>query len=207
MIKVKICGLTNLEDALKAVECGADALGFNFYAPSPRFVSPGRVAAIVRELPPEVCRVGVFVNEAREVIEAAISECGTGTGLGLTAVQFHGDEDAAYCRNWPLKVIKAVRVDRPEALRAIGDFPADLFLLDSWSAGFGGSGTSFRWEWLSGSVSGRTILAGGLNVDNVRRAVHELKPFAVDVCSGVESAPGIKDHVKMRDFVAAAKAS
>lgn len=207
MIKVKICGLTNLKDALKAVECGADALGFNFYPPSPRCVAPARAAAIMRALPPEVCRVGVFVNEARKAIEAVISECRAGTGSGLTAVQFHGDEDAAYCRSWPLKVIKAVRVDRPEALRTIGDFPADLFLLDSWSAGFGGSGTSFRWEWLSGSVSERTILAGGLDVDNVRRAVHDLKPFGVDVCSGVESAPGIKDHVKMRDFIAAAKAS
>lgn len=205
MIKVKICGLTNLKDALKAVECGADALGFNFYRPSPRFVPPARVAAIVRELPPEVCRVGVFVNEARQVIEGVIGECQAGTGTGLTAVQFHGDEDAAYCRNWPLKVIKAVRVGRPEALRTIDDFPADLFLLDSWTAGFGGSGASFRWDWLSGSISDRTILAGGLDLDNVRRAVRDLNPFAVDVCSGVESAPGIKDHVKMRDFVAAAK--
>lgn len=207
MVKVKICGLTNLTDAVKAVEAGADALGFNFYPPSPRFLSADRVAGILRELPRDICKVGVFVNEARATIESVIRECDTANGLGLTAVQFHGDEEPGFCRNWPLKVIKALRVTGPHALRAIDDFPADFFLLDSWSKGFGGSGRAFQWDWLAGLISGRTILAGGLDLGNIERAVHELRPFAVDVCSGVEAAPGIKDHVKMRDFVAAAKGS
>jgi len=199
MVKVKICGLTNLRDALKAVEYGADALGFNFYSPSPRFMSAARTEAIVRELPPDLCKVGVFVNEVRGTIESAIS------GAGLTAIQFHGDEDPASCRGWSLKVIKALRIRDPEALDAIDDFPADFFLLDSWSPGFGGSGTSFSWEWLAGRMSKRTILAGGLDLENVHQAVRDVKPFGVDVCSGVEREPGVKDHAKMRDFIAAAK--
>jgi phosphoribosylanthranilate isomerase len=206
MAKVKICGLTNLRDALQAVAYGVDALGFNFYPPSPRFISTAAAAAIIRELPPDVCKVGVFVNEPKPSIESVIRECKTGD-LGLTALQFHGDEEPAYCRNWSLKVIKALRVKGPETLRAVDDFPADLFLLDSWSSGFGGSGTSFRWEWLTGFNSSRMVLAGGLDLENIRQAVRDLKPFAVDVCSGVESAPGIKDYAKMRDFVAAVKNS
>lgn len=205
MTKVKICGLTNLRDALKAVEYGADALGFNFYPPSPRFVSPTDVARIIRELPLDLCRVGVFVNEPRPAIQAVIGECQAEGSAGLTAVQLHGDEAPADCLNWPLKVIKALRVNCPEVLHAVNHFPADLFLLDSWSAGFGGSGNSFRWEWLSGFVANRTILAGGLDIENVQRVVRELSPFAVDVCSGVESVPGTKDHAKMRDFIAVVK--
>jgi len=207
MVKVKICGLTNFKDALKAVEYGADALGFNFYPPSPRFVSADVVSAILRELPPNVCKVGVFVNESRASIQAVIRQCGSEDCLGLTALQLHGDESPAFCCDWPLKVIKALRVKSPETLRAIEDFPADFFLLDSWSTGFGGSGTVFQWEWLAGLMSSRTILAGGLDLGNIHRAVRDLRPFAVDVCSGVESTPGIKDHTKMRDFVAAVKGS
>ena len=107
MVKVKICGLTNLGDALKAVEYGADALGFNFYPPSPRCVSVAKAVAIIHELPTHVCKVGVFVNEARESVESVIRGCETDEGKGLTAVQFHGDEDSEYCAGWSLKVIKA----------------------------------------------------------------------------------------------------
>lgn len=207
MVKVKICGLTNLTDALRAVEYGADALGFNFYPPSPRFISAAKVELIIRELPLAVCKVGVFVNETRETIESVIRRCKTDKSSGLTAVQFHGDEDPAYCAGWSLKVIKALRVKDPDALGAINDYPVDFLLLDSWSMEFGGSGTSFRWEWLKGRMSNRAILAGGLDLGNIVEAVQALRPFAVDVCSGVEGAPGIKDHAKMRDFIAAAKGS
>lgn len=205
MVKVKICGLTTLQDALKAVEYGADALGFNFYPPSPRCMSVAETESILRELPPHVCKVGVFVNEPRQKIESVIRGCQTDACDGLTAVQFHGDEDPNYCVGWPLKVIKALRVRDREALETVSDYPADYFLLDSYSRGFGGSGTPFSWEWLVGHMSNRMILAGGLDLGNVHRAVQELAPFAVDVCSGVETTPGVKDHVKMRDFIAAAK--
>ena len=205
MVKVKICGLTNLCDALKAVEYGADALGFNFYPPSSRCMSAVQAEAIIHELPPEVCKVGVFVNEPRKTIKSVISQCKTDRSGGLTAVQFHGDEDPDYCAGWPLKVIKALRVRDPVALDTVKAYPVDYFLLDSWSAGFGGSGTPFSWEWLIGRMSDRMVLAGGLDLGNIHQAVRELAPFAVDVCSGVEREPGVKDHMKMRDFIAAAK--
>lgn len=207
MVKVKICGLTNLRDALKAVEYGADALGFNFYPSSPRCMSVANTVAIVDQLPTHVCKVGVFVNEPRKTIESVIKGCKTDRSSGLTAVQFHGDEDPDYCAGWSLKVIKALRIKDSEVLEAVDNYPADLFLLDSWSTRFGGSGTSFNWQWLAGRMSNRVILAGGLDVGNIHQAVRELAPFAVDVCSGVESAPGVKDHVKMRDFIAVAKGS
>ena len=137
MVKVKICGLTELRDALKAVEYGADALGFNFYPPSPRCMSAIKAEAIIHELPPEVCKVGVFVNEPRKTIESVIRRCKTDRSDGLTAVQFHGDEDPDYCTGWSLKVIKALRVREPDALEAVVAYPADYLLLDSWSADLG----------------------------------------------------------------------
>ena len=207
MVKVKICGVTTAEDALKAVEYGADALGFNFYPPSPRYILPENAAAILREVPPDICTAGLFVNESRQHVTSVLRTCRSGESPGLTAVQFHGDEDRGFCARWPLKVIKAFRVRDEETLRKIGEFPADYYLLDSWSRElFGGSGSAFTWTWLREPMARPVILAGGLYVDNVSEAVRAVRPFGVDVCTGVEAVPGRKDHRRMKDFIAAAKA-
>ena len=206
MVKVKICGVTNAADALRAVEYGADALGFNFYPPSPRYILPEDAALILREVPAGICTAGLFVNESREHVKSVLRACRSRGGAGLTAVQFHGDEEPDYCARWPLKVIKAFRVRGAETLREIGDYPVDYYLLDSWSSGFGGSGSTFTWEWLNVPMARPVILAGGLDIDNVSAAVRELKPFGVDVCTGVEAAPGRKDPQRMKDFIAAARA-
>jgi len=208
MVKVKVCGITNIEDALKAVECGADALGFNFYPPSPRYLSPDQAQTILAKLPPQVCRVAVFVNEPRERVKEILSQLHWRDGNeAMSAVQFHGDENDEYCRGWGLKVIKAIRVRGAESLLGLNAFPADLFLLDSWSEGYGGSGAKFRWSWIEDLDPGRLILSGGLDLDNIQQAVTQIRPFGVDVCSGVEAKPGIKDHGKLKAFIDAAKAS
>ncbi len=208
MVKVKVCGITNIEDALKAVECGADALGFNFYPPSPRYLSPDQAQTILAKLPPQVCRVAVFVNEPRERVKEILSQLHWRDGNeAMSAVQFHGDENDEYCRGWGLKVIKAIRVRGAESLLGLNAFPADLFLLDSWSEGYGGSGAKFRWSWIEDLDPGRLILSGGLDLDNIQQAVTQIRPFGVDVCSGVEAKPGIKDHGKLKEFIDAAKAS
>ena len=206
MVKVKICGVTNAEDALMAVEYGADALGFNFYPPSPRYIQPEKAAAILRELPPGICTAGLFVNESRQHVASVLRSCRSPESSGLTAVQFHGDEDPRFCTHWPLKVIKAFRVRDRETLGQIGEYPVDYYLLDSWSRGFGGSGSPFTWTWLRAPMARPVILAGGLDVENVSEAVQVVKPFGVDVCTGVEAVPGRKDHQRMKDFIAAAKA-
>jgi phosphoribosylanthranilate isomerase len=120
-------------------------------------------------------------------------------------LQFHGEEDARYCRDWTMKIIKAFRLRDRDALLGLRDFPADYYLLDSWSEGYGGSGTAFPWHWLDGLESGKLILSGGLRVENVSAAIRQIRPYGVDVCSGVEARPGIKDHAKLKDFIAAAK--
>lgn len=206
MVKVKVCGITNLADAEKALEYGADALGFNFYPPSPRFLTPERASAIVHQLPAGACNVALFVNETTERVRQVLASGAPADGLsGYKFVQFHGEESGEDCRGWGLPVIKAFRLKDKQSLDEIHNFPADYYLLDSWSAGYGGSGASFPWEWLEGFDTGKIILSGGLNLDNVADAVRRLHPFAVDVCSGVEARPGIKDHEKIKDFIRAAK--
>ena len=205
MVKVKICGLTNIRDALKAVEHGADALGFNFYKPSSRFVSTVTVRSIISEIPRDVCKVGVFVNESREMVSTKIDQCKTGKGDGLTAIQFHGDENPQYCLGWPLKIVEAFRVTGPETLQSINEFEVDYCLFDSWSTGFGGSGIAFNWEWLAGKPVLKMVLSGGLNIENICWAIQSIRPFAIDICSGVEESPGVKDSTKMKEIIAIAK--
>ncbi len=208
MVNVKVCGITNIEDALKAVEYGADTLGFNFYPPSPRYLFPDQAQTILAKLPPQVCRVAVFVNEAREKVTDILNQLHLLDGdQALSGVQFHGDEDGEYCRGWGLKVIKAIRVRGPESLLGLYDFPADLFLLDSWSEGYGGSGAQFRWSWIEDLDPSRLILSGGLDLNNIQQAVTQIRPFGIDVCSGVEAKPGIKDYGKLKEFIDAAKGS
>ena len=208
MVKVKVCGITNVEDALKAVEFGADALGFNFYPPSPRYLSTEQARAILAKIPAHVGGVAVFVNEPREKVKELLNQIRLPDGgRTLSGVQFHGDEDGEYCRGWELKVIKAIRVRGPVSLASIGGFPVDYFLMDSWSEGYGGSGSPFLWSWIENLDSRRLILSGGLDLGNIQQAVTQIRPFGVDVCSGVEAKPGVKDHGKLKEFIDAAKAS
>jgi phosphoribosylanthranilate isomerase len=208
MAKVKVCGITNLADAEKALEFGADALGFNFYPPSPRWIMPEAARAILQRLPEQSCNVAVFVNESQEKVREIIARGKLADGhQAYGALQFHGEESEAYCRGWPMKVIKAFRVREKESLEGMEQFPADFYLLDSWSAGYGGSGASFRWEWLDGLPTEKLILSGGLGIENVAQAIRRIRPYGVDVCSGVEARPGVKDHVKLKEFILAAKAT
>jgi phosphoribosylanthranilate isomerase len=206
-VQIKVCGVGSLADAEKALELGADMLGFNFYAPSPRYIEPESAHAILRELPSDGAYVALFVNAPRPTIEDVLAR-NTGLPKGSATfgwLQFHGDEDADFCRDWRAKVIKAVRMKTRDSLAVMESFPADLFLLDSWSSGYGGSGRAFPWEWLEGKNASKLMLSGGLNVDNVAEAVRRVRPFAVDVCSGVESRPGKKDYGKLKEFILAAK--
>jgi phosphoribosylanthranilate isomerase len=199
--RVKICGLTRLEDAQYAVELGAAALGFNFYPPSPRYIEPAAARAIVKRLPPFVTAVGVFANEtdAGHVISLARE-------AGVTTVQVHGPRFPALpelLSVFTLVVAVAVRQDFKPA--ELGKIEASAYLLDAYDPDrLGGTGKTFAWNAARDAKQyGPIILAGGLTPENVARAVREVRPFAVDVASGVESAPGIKDPAKLRAFFAA----
>ena len=197
MTRVKICGITELEDARDAALLGANAIGLNFYPNSPRYIEPSRAAKIIEKLPPFVTVVGVFWNhpDPQNLEDFAVS-------VGLHAVQLHGNETPDYCSMMQrVKVIKTFRVDsnfRVDTLRGYGN---GTFLLDGCAPG---TGRSFDWELAFGANAfGSIIIAGGLTTDNVSNVVSTLHPFAVDVASGVESKPGKKDYDKMRRFIEA----
>jgi phosphoribosylanthranilate isomerase len=205
-VKIKVCGITSLKDAEKALELGADMLGFNFYPPSRRAIAPDKAREILERLPADSFNVALFVNESREQVQNVIASGKLALGRqAYRGLQFHGEEGAEYCRGWSLKVIKAFRLKEKDGIVGINDFPADFYLLDSWSAGYGGSGETFPWEWVEECDATKLILSGGLRVENVGAAIRRVRPFAVDVCSGVESRPGVKDHGKLKDFIDAAK--
>ena len=201
-VKVKICGITNVEDAQAAIAAGADLLGFVFCEESPRHVTVEQAAAIARIVPPFVVRVGLFVNAPEELVSQAMSAC------GLQLLQFHGDETPEYCRQFGAMSMKAFRVKDAETIRTLPDFPTDAWLLDAFVPGqHGGTGHSFNWDLAIEAVKlGKPVfLAGGLTTENVAEAVRKVQPYGVDVSSGVESAPGKKDHAKVRAFIQAAK--
>jgi phosphoribosylanthranilate isomerase len=202
-LRIKICGITNSDDALAAVAAGADALGFMFYQPSQRHIALATAGEIIRALPPFVARVGVFVDATEEFVRRAWGEC------GLDTLQFHGSEPPEFCRKFaPAKVIKAFRIAGLESLRAVPAYDTHAWLLDSYVAGApGGTGAKFNWSLAAEAKKlGRPIiLAGGLTPQNVAEAVRQVGPFGVDVSSGVESAPGKKDPRKIREFIAAAR--
>ena len=205
-VQVKVCGITNLADAEKSLELGADMLGFNFYEPSPRAIAADQAREILARLPAHSFNVALFVNAARETVTDVIAAGQLAGGRqAYRGLQFHGDENAQYCRGWNMKIIKAFRLREKDSLAGMSDFPADYYLLDSWSAGYGGSGAAFPWAWIEGLDSAKLILSGGLRVENVVEAVRRVRPFGVDVCSGVEARPGVKDHGKLKDFIDAAK--
>lgn len=208
MVKVKVCGITNLADAEKALEFGADALGFNFYPPSPRCLVPKEARAILERLPERCFNVAVFVNEPKMKVREIIAQGVLAAGRqAYSALQFHGEESEEYCRGWSMTVIKAFRMREKKSLEGMEQFPADFYLLDSWSSGYGGSGAAFSWEWLEGVKAEKLILSGGLSIENVSEAIRRIRPYAVDVCSGVEARPGIKDHGKLKEFIFAAKSA
>ncbi len=202
MVKVKICGITTLEDALTAIEAGADALGFVFYSASPRHVSPEQAADIIRKLPPFVQTVGLFVDEKMTVVNAIADHC------RLDVIQLHGEETPAYCESVNRRVIKAFRVKDISTLDLLVPYHVSGYLLDAWSPdAHGGTGQVFNWDIAAEAVLGgrNIILAGGLTPDNITESIRKVHPYGVDVSSGVESAPGRKDAFKVRRFAELAK--
>jgi len=198
-----MCGTTRLEDALAAVHYGVDALGFIFYAKSPRYISPEQAASIIEKLPPLVDRVGVFVN-------ASISELEVAAGSGLSYLQLHGHESVEYCRQLRKEIpscgiIKAFRVAEESSQEEFTPYNdcVDAFLLDTYVQGAkGGTGKAFDWSIIERLKLQRPVfLAGGLSPENVILAINEVHPYALDINSGVESQPGVKDHARLQDLL------
>jgi phosphoribosylanthranilate isomerase len=201
--RIKICGLTRREDLLAAVRAGADAIGLVFYAPSPRYVDLKTAADLARAVPPLVAVVGLFVNanpaQVRETLAA----------VPLHLLQFHGDEDEGYCRQFERPYLKAARVEPGlDLVQYASRFPsAQAILLDACVDGYGGGGEAFDWALIPKAIGKPIVLSGGLDAGNVGDAIARVRPAAVDVSSGVESAKGIKDAEKLRAFVAAVRAA
>ena len=198
-MKVKICGITNYEDAAMIVDQGADALGFNFFPKSPRYIDPSDARKIIRRIPPFVVTVGLFVNVTEQSRVSAAARA-----AGVQVLQLHGDETPEYCSglaDWPL--IKALRIGEKGIEENPEEYPVQAFLLDfKDDALFGGTGKSFDWDLAKSIRRVRPIiLAGGLTPDNVREAIRVVDPYAVDVCSGVENAPGKKSARKVIEFM------
>jgi phosphoribosylanthranilate isomerase len=203
VVKVKICGITNLADAQSAVTAGCDALGFVFYKKSPRYVAPETARVIIREVPRGIMTIGVFVNAPEKTIKTVARQC------RLDILQFHGDESAAFCEKFKnYKIIKAFRITHKLALKKIMHYRVFAYLFDTFvPARRGGTGKRFDWKLLTSlSTIDKTIfLSGGLNPENVQRAIHTAHPAWVDVSSGVESSPGKKNAAQIKRFVARAK--
>jgi phosphoribosylanthranilate isomerase len=198
MTRIKICGITNLKDALTAVSLEVDALGFVFYPPSPRFITPDKAKQIRRQIPPFTLVVGVFVNEAKEEVIKVAKEC------KLDALQFHGNESPEYCDFFSdYKTIKSFSLKEASDLEAISHYRVEAILIDAYDpARYGGTGKKANWELARAAKSfGPLILAGGLNESNIEEAIKSVKPYGVDVSSGVELKPGVKDPEKLKRLV------
>lgn len=196
MTQIKICGITNKADALMAVDAGAGALGFVFTS-SPRQVEPLTAKSIIETLPPFIITVGVFVNQSKEEVEKIADMC------KLDILQFHGNETPEYCEQFSRKVIKAFRVRGSKDIERLPDYKVSAYLLDSYDEdNNGGTGKTFEWALASEAVKyGNIILAGGLNPDNVKKAVTIVRPYGVDVSSGVEKEPGVKSKIRVTEFM------
>jgi len=202
MVRVKICGITNLEDAAHAVTCGADALGFIFHKKSPRYIDPVEAGKIIKELPPFATTVGVFVDLDKSEVRDIILKS------GVRVLQFHGSEPPDFCRSFGVKYIKAFRVKDMDCLSGLSDYPdAAAYLLDAYSEKeYGGTGMTFNWDAaVYAKKAGRIILAGGLTPENVAEAVAKVRPYAVDVSSGVEATKGRKNPAAVEEFIKRAK--
>jgi len=194
IVKVKICGITNHGDAVAAMDYGADILGFNFYPKSPRYIEPERAARIIKKLPAFIDVAGVFVNASFTAVRSIMDTC------SLNWVQFHGDETPDFCQeflSFNVKTMKALRVAGKSDIEKANDYFTDAILLDAYHPErYGGTGLTFDWN-IVGHIGKRVFLAGGINPDNAEAAV-KLGVYGIDVCSGVEAAPGKKDHNKMK---------
>ena len=205
MVKVKICGITSMEDAQVAVAAGADALGFVMYRKSPRHVEPAAVRSIVAELPPFVLPIGVFVNEDPLMVRDLMDEC------GLTLAQLHGDESPSYCENLGRPSLKAIRLKDRGSFLALAEMRGRAnvrgFVIDAFSdQAYGGTGRTVDWALAHEAArASPVLLAGGLTPANVAEAIHVVRPYGVDVSSGVEERPGKKDPAKVRAFIEAAR--
>ena len=204
MTLVKICGITNLDDALAAVAAGADALGFNFYKPSPRYITPQHAREIVEQLPESMLTVGVFVNEELDAVRAIANEA------GIRALQLHGDESPEYCRELAADyyVIKTFAVSGDFDVQVVTAYEVEAIMLDTRDNRLrGGTGRVFDWS-VAQQVAPkipRLFLAGGLSPENIENAIEIVHPFAVDACSALEDRPGKKNHDRMRVFVNAVR--
>jgi phosphoribosylanthranilate isomerase len=198
MTQIKICGITRIEDALCAAESGADAVGFIFHEASPRYIAPKRAQEIIAALPAELVTVGVFVNRDAEEVARIADMC------GLDRIQLHGDESLEYCRRFPPeRLIKAVSPRTPEELPALAAYEVRAFLVDARDAGrYGGTGKRADWKLAAMLAKERPlILAGGLDAENIEEALTAVAPSAVDINSGIEKAPGLKDHERMKRII------
>ena len=204
-MEIKICGITNANDAAQAVASGADALGFVLYRKSPRFVEPATVRALVADLPPFILSVGVFVNESAEVVRNVMDAC------GLSLAQLHGDETAAYCQHLGRPALKALRLKDRGSFLALAEFQGRAnirgFVIDAFSdQAYGGTGHTADWTLAAEAAKAAPILlAGGLTPANVSEAIQSVRPYGVDVSSGVEAAPGRKDPAKVKAFIDCAR--
>jgi len=201
MTRIKICGITNVQDALLASDLGSDALGFIFYPGSKRYIEPGIASEIISSLPPFITTVGVFVNQSLEEIRTVRDR----TGIDL--VQLHGDETPDFCSGLPFKAVKALRVKERSDIALVELYPMQAILFDKYSDdAYGGTGEIFPWDWLKDLKTSKSIiLSGGLTPGNVKGVINRVKPYAVDISSGVEDSPGKKNAEKMRKFIEAVR--
>lgn len=198
MTEIKICGITNREDALFATACGVDALGFIFFLRSPRYISPENARPIISDLPPNIIKVGVFVNHDIEGVKRIQSFC------GLDILQLHGDEPPDYCRRFPPSLlIKAVSPQKDDDLKTLGRYEVRAFLVDARDdQRYGGTGLTSAWDLAARiKTTNPLVLSGGLKEENIREAIAAVSPHAVDINSGIESAPGKKDHRKLARII------
>jgi phosphoribosylanthranilate isomerase len=204
MIRVKICGITNIGDAYSAAESGADALGFIFYPKSQRYIAPERAKEILQKIPGSIGRVGVFVNQEIQAVKEIVSFC------GLRLIQLHGDESPQYCAQFPRStLIKAVSHCADEEVQRLENYPVKAILVDAHEPGhYGGTGKNSDWALaLKVKKTHPLILAGGLNKENIKRAIETVRPCAVDINSGVETSPGKKDPYKIREIMEIVRAT
>lgn len=198
---VKICGITNKEDAWTAIEAGADALGFNFYPKSPRYLDPEEAIKLIEDIPPNVLKVGVFVNEKESLVRDLCQY------LSLDYLQFHGDETPYYCEQFATPYWKAFRLKDEKTFDLMKKYHPEYFLVDAYvEKAFGGTGVVTNWDLAREAKNyGKVILAGGLAPENIEAAIRAVRPEGVDVASGVESTPGKKDAQKVEAFISAVK--